>query len=342
MTMAPVRVVFMGSDPIARPLLDALPGIDRRIEMVGVVTQPDRPQGRGQRTVHNPIKQWALEQNLPLRQPERCGSAEETWLQEQRVDLVLVMAYGQILKSSLLEIPSLGVFNLHASLLPKLRGASPIHTAIASGETVTGVSFMRIIPPLDAGPCSDRETVPIAPTTTSADLIRSLAGASVPLATRALPAVIDRSARFVEQDPNRATYCRRIFKEDALLDFEAPADVLDRRIRAFQPWPGAVFSYANTPLKIGRARPADGFGAAPGTLSLNDDECRIACGVGSLQIELLQRPGGRMLPVGEFRRGFPLEDGKQIPSHPLAPLVAKRPFPWKWRPGDAIEGDDPL
>ncbi|MFP4282712.1 MAG: methionyl-tRNA formyltransferase [Opitutales bacterium] len=339
---APIRVAFMGSDAIALPMLRSLAQTVPEVELCGVFTQPDRPSGRGQKLRPNAIKSWALEQDLPVRQPDRCGPADEDWLREAGVELLLVMAFGQILKRSLLAIPARGTFNLHASLLPKLRGASPIHTALASGEEVTGVSFMRIVPQLDAGPFCAQETLPIGPSTTAPELIAAIAEASVPLVARALPAVIAGTARFEEQSPGAVTYCRRLFKEDAALDFHAPATALHRRIRAFQPWPGTVIDYRGTPLKIGAASVGDALDAVPGTLLVGEGTCRVACGAGSLLLEQLQRPGGRLLPVGEFLRGFPLEQGAVLPSVPLAPLVARRPFPWRWRPGDASAALEPI
>jgi methionyl-tRNA formyltransferase len=158
-----LRTVFMGSDPIALPLLDALAVAHAGdIELVGIYTQPDRPSGRGMKLQANEIKQWALEHSLPIRQPEKLGQEDVDWLQEQRCDLLLVMAYGHILRQKLLDVPRLPPLNFHASLRPAA-GASPIETAIATGETRTGVTLMRIVRELDAGPMLDREVVEIAP-----------------------------------------------------------------------------------------------------------------------------------------------------------------------------------
>lgn len=323
----------MGSDPIALPFLESLREAVPEIELVGVFTQPDRPKGRGQKLHANEIKEWALRQELRVRQPERCGAVDEAWLVENEVTLILVMAYGQILKPGLLSLPPLGVYNLHASLLPKLRGASPIHTAIASGEIRTGVSLMRIIPPLDAGPFCDQEVVGITPQTTSASLIDALAQASVALIRRALPRVLDDRALWQIQRADDVTFCRRIFKEDAQLDFQATAITLDRRIRAFQPWPGTVFDYRGTLLKIGSVEVVERGGHPPGTLHCENETVYITCGKGSLRLLTLQRPGGKMLPTKDFLHGFPLQNGVRLTSKPMAPLVSRRPFPWKWRPG---------
>lgn len=324
----------MGSDPIALPFLESLKESVPSIELVGVFTQPDRPKGRGQKLQANAIKEWAADQGISILQPERCGAADEAWLTANDVDLILVMAYGQILKASLIDLPKLGTYNLHASLLPKLRGASPIHTAIASGEEKTGVSLMRIVPALDAGPFCAQEDILITPSTTAAILIEAIANASIRLIERALPSVIDNTAQWTEQASEDVTYCRRIFKEDARLDFNQPAETLERRIRAFHPWPGTVFEYEKTPLKIGAADVIPEMGYPVGTLIHGNDEIILACSTGGLRLTKLQRPGGKMLPTKEFLRGFPLQNHSVIESQQMAPLVAQKPFPWKWRPGD--------
>ena len=326
----------MGSDPIALPFLRSLTETFPQLEMVGVFTQPDRPKGRGQKLQANEIKRWAQEATLPVRQPERCRAEDEKWLREQAVDLILVMAFGQILKASLIEIPRIGTFNLHASLLPKLRGASPIHTAIASGDSKTGVSLMRIIPALDAGPYCAQEEVEITPQLTAPELIQRIATASRQLIARALPAVLTQSAVWTEQAPQDVTYCRRIFKEDAGLDFRKSARELDQRIRAFQPWPGSLIDYQGIALKIGSAEVTEATGQAPGTLQVLAGTITIACGEGALRIQTLQRPGGKMLPSEAFLHGFELQNGATVSSVAMAPLVARKPFPWKWRPGDEM------
>ena len=219
----------MGSDPIALPLLDWMAGEGSPYARVAAVyTQLDRPAGRGKKVEPGPISRWAVDHALPVRQPERLGQDECAWLAAQQADLVLVMAYGQILRDEFIAIPRLGTLNLHASILPGFRGASPIQTAVACGERETGVALMRIVKRLDAGPVADVERVPVAPLDTAREGEARLAQACVPLLRRALPRLSEGSLAFVAQEETRASYCRRLFKEDGQLDFSAPLPGLRR------------------------------------------------------------------------------------------------------------------
>ena len=325
----------MGSDPIALPLLDSLhesaPG-GFRIE--AVFTQPDRPTGRGMHLKPNAIKSWALERGIAVHQPVKCGPAEVDYLSTTGIDHVLVMAYGQILSRAFLETPPLGVLNLHASLLPRLRGPSPIHTAVALGLRETGVSLMKIIPKLDAGPVADFEKVSIAPDDRSMDVHARLAAASVPLVERALPRLRDGRLNFVDQDENAVTYCRIIEKTDSHLDFNAAAGELANRIRAFQPWPGTSFPYEGTEIRVleAEALPVPAAPAAPGTLCTDPrNGLLVHCREGALAFRKLQRPGGKPLSVDEFLRGFPMQPGACLESRMMRPLEAAAPFPFKKR-----------
>lgn len=325
---APLRLVFMGSDPIALSMLRSLmeqPPVP--LDWVAVYTQPDRPTGRGMKLRPNAIKQWAQQQQLPVRQPEKCAAEETRWLAAQGVDLVLVMAYGQILRRGLLELPRLGALNLHASLLPRLRGASPIHTAIAGGYRQTGVSLMRMVPRLDAGPVADWEPLEIGAEIQAPELVERMAHACVPLMQRSLPRLAAGELAFEDQDESRATYCRIIRKADAALDFNAAADVLANRIRAFQPWPGALLPLTTGSLKIGRARAvaAADSAAEPGRLQRGPEGLlRIQCGDGALELLALQRPGSRMLSIEAFLRGHTIPEGEIVPSQPMEALETSR------------------
>ena len=259
--MSPLRLVFLGSDAIALPLLEQLAGAERPpAEIVAVFTQPDRPHGRGQKLQAGPIKEWALARGLPVLQPERLGPGDVAQLQELRADAALVMAYGQLLKDDFLAAPRLGVFNLHTSLLPLYRGASPATAAIAHGDVETGVTFMRVVRRLDAGPIVDVERVPIGPVETTGTLEAALGRAAAPLAFRCLEALRAGRLASCEQDEARASYCRRLAKTDGVIDFSRPAAELACRINALMPWPGCTIELAGTAVKLGLAAAVAGAG----------------------------------------------------------------------------------
>ncbi len=325
--MAPLRLVFMGSDGIACPVLDWLVGEGARwATLVAVYTQPDRPVGRGQKVMPNAIKTWALAKGLPVYQPEKLTEAERGGLAVLAADVVLVMAYGHILKQAFIDTPRLGTLNLHASILPRYRGASPIQTAVACGERETGVSLMRIVRQLDAGPVAHVERVPIAPLDTALEVEARLAAACVPLVTSGLPALAEGRLEFVEQDHPSATFCRRLKKDDGVLDFAAPAAVLAARVNGLYPWPACQFDLLGQPVKVGLADTVAGEGE-PGVVQGGDEQGLIvATGAGRLRMLRLQRPGGRMLPAVEFLRGFPVPAGTRVVSCPMPVLVGPSPL----------------
>lgn len=332
--MAPLRLIFLGSDPIALPTLERLAGSAEGralVELIAVYTQPDRPHGRGQKLQAGPIKEWALARNLPVFQPEKLGPEDVARLRELRADVSLVMAYGQLLKEDFIAASRLGTFNLHTSPLPKYRGASPVTAAIASGETETAVSFMRIVRKLDAGAVADLERVAIGEHDTTGTIEAALGRAAAPLTLRCLAAAQAGTLEFSEQDEARVSYCRRLAKTDGVLDFSQPAAVLARRINALQPWPGVSIPLGDTPVKIGLAEaiPGTGSGAvSPGTVVAGGrDAVHVATGRGELRLLKLQRPGGKMLPAEEFLRGCAIPPGTMLPSAPMPELVAPRPFP---------------
>jgi methionyl-tRNA formyltransferase len=327
--VTPLRLVFLGSDPIALPLLDWLAGEGSACAQVaGIFTQPDRPAGRGQKIEANAIKRWALTRELPVLQPEKLGETDRAGLAALQADVALVMAYGHLLRDDFIATPRLGTLNLHASLLPKYRGASPIQTAIASSEHETGITLMRIVRKLDAGPVADAERVAIGPRDTATEIETKLAAACVPLLARTLPRLARGELTFSEQDHNAATYCRRLKKDDGTLDFAAPATVLAARINGLFPWPGCTVEISGESVKFGLA----GFEptpspSAPGTVLGTDSESlRVATGDGVLRLLRLQRPGGKMLPASEFLRGFPVAPGTSLPSRPMPPLAGPAPF----------------
>jgi methionyl-tRNA formyltransferase len=325
---SPLRLVFLGSDVIAMPILDWLAGEGADVaEVVGVFTQPDRPTGRGQQVRANPIKLWAEARALPVLQPEKLTEDVRLQLAALQADVGLVMAYGHILRDDFMGTPRLGMLNLHTSLLPKYRGASPIQSAIASGEVSTGVTLMRIVRRLDAGPVADVEGVAIDPLDTAADVEAKLGAAGVPLVGRALPRLAEGRLAFTPQDDAVATYCRKLAKEDGALDLAAPARVLAARINGLFPWPGCTIEIAGQVVKLGLAdvaAPAE-TGATPGEVLGHDaDGLLVATGDGVLRLRRLQRPGGRLLPAAEFLRGFPVPAGSRLPTRPMPGLVTTR------------------
>jgi methionyl-tRNA formyltransferase len=334
----PLRLVFLGSDPIALPLLKWLAGEGASVvHVVGVFTQPDRPVGRGQKVQPNAIKTWALGGQLPVYQPEKLTSEVREQLAGLNTDVGLVMAYGHILRDEFMATPRWGMLNLHTSVLPKYRGASPIQSAIASGERETGVTLMRIVKRLDAGPVADVERVAIGRLDTAMEVEAKLGAACVPLMQRALPRLADGSLQFAVQEERAATYCRKLRKEDGVLDFAAPAEIIAARINGLFPWPACAVTINGHSVKLGLADVAAdnetvravvpsassaGRVRSPGEVIGSDSAgLLVQAGPGVLRLLRLQRPGGRMLSAAEFLRGFPVPPGTVLPSQPMPALV---------------------
>ncbi len=325
--MRVLKIAFFGSDPIALPLLNWL--FDKAkgaVQFTAIYTQPDRPVGRGQKLRANEIKQWAEARELPVYQPERLDEVAQQAYAKLGTDLSLVMAYGHIFRQSFIDTPRLGTLNLHTSQLPKYRGASPIQTAIAMGERETGVSLMRIVRALDAGPIADCETVSIERMDTARDVEAKLAQACVPLVSRNLTTLAFGDLVFTEQDHDHATFCRRLVKGDGSLDFSIPAMALAARINGLFPWPATVLPINGQLIKVGLATAEAGEGAAGAVLGSDQEGLLIGTIDGVLRLHRLQRPGARMLPVADFLRGFPIAVGTEIESVEMPPLIADTPF----------------
>lgn len=321
------RVVLLGSDPIALPAFEAvaaLPGVT----VVGVWSQPDRPSGRGQVVQPNAVSAWALARGLPLFRPEVLDVAEDARLAGLSPDLAVVMAYGQLLREPTLAIPRLGFVNLHGSLLPALRGATPVEGALALGLAETGVTLQQVVRKLDAGPVLEALRISI-PSDMAREALRTEVGrVAGRLAARAVPALLAGQLTPVPQDEAAATYTRRLRREDAALDFSQPATVLANRVRALEGWPGSTCLHGDVRLKVGRAA-ADATqpGLPPGTvISCGVDGVRVATGDGVLRLVELQRPGGKMLPAVAFLAGFRIEPGARLASEPMPPLTGQRPL----------------
>jgi len=306
----PLRIVFMGSAELACASLRALLA-SGRFDVAAVVTQPDRPKGRHLR-LHAPlVKQIAAEAGRPVLQPGRVRDAAFiSSLAALAPDLIVVVAYGQLLPESILAIPKTGCVNVHASLLPKYRGAAPIQWAILNGERATGVTVMKMAAGLDTGDILAQRATPIAPEETTAQLHERLAILGAELLESTLP---DYSAGLIQpvpQDEAAATYARKISREDGRLDWSQPAAALRNRIRAFTPWPGAFvdLTIRGKPrlVKFWRAA-VEAIQGPPGqVLQADRNGLVIACGSDALRIEQLQIEGGREMTAAEFLAGHAL------------------------------------
>ena len=310
-----MRIAFAGTPEFAVPPLAALCRAAPAHAVVGVLTQPDRPAGRGQKLAQSPVKQYALAQGLPVAQPPTLrDEAGRAPLRDWAPDLLVVVAYGLILPPAALAIPRLGCLNIHASLLPRWRGAAPIQRAVLAGDAETGVAIMRMEAGLDTGPVLRTRRVAIGPRTTSGSLHDVLAALGAAELMEAVAQLDAGEARFEPQPAEGVTYAAKIDKAEARLDWREPAAALDRRVRAFDPWPVAEARLGEEPLKILQARPLDdavaarGAGVAPGTvLGLRDGALQVACGEGVLAIERLQRAGRRPVSAREFANGRVLD-----------------------------------
>lgn len=322
------NVVFFGSDAICLPVLNYLK-TEASADCVlrAVVSQPDRPQGRGKRLKPNPVAAWAAEHGVELLQPEKPTRELAEWMQMEQTAVALVMAYGHFLAKPLREAATHGMLNFHGSILPKYRGASPVETAIASGDTETGVCLMAVVKEMDAGGVADCERVRIEDTDTGPDVRAKVGSAVVPLLRRNLSAMLAGELQFVEQHPGEVTYSRKIRKEDGAIDFTQTARAIYDRLRAFSPWPGGYFDHGTERIKVGRSSvEADASSSQTvGTVLAAGDSLTVATAEGAIVFYELQRAGGRMLPVSDFLRGYPIAAGELLIGGKAEPLVRKEP-----------------
>ncbi len=269
---------------------------------VAVLTQPDRPAGRGKHLTASPVKRYAVEQDIPVLQPKTLrDDAAVGEIEALQPDLLVVAAYGLILPQNVLDIPVKGCLNVHASLLPRWRGAAPIQAAILAGDAETGVCLMSMTAGLDCGPVFVSEPSAIVATETAGDLRDRLAAAGGGLLAKHLPDILAGRLEATEQEEDRATYAPKISNDDARLDWGSPADQLARAVRAYNPAPGAWFVLGNERVKCWEAEAVDGEDQAPGTiLTSGPDGIVISCGAGALRMLRLQRPGRRPVTAGEF------------------------------------------
>ena len=315
--MSTLRTVFFGTAGLACPSLSAL-AQSSGFELAAVVTQPDKPKGRNLTLQPSPVRILATQKGLPVLQPERARS--ETFFQELaplRPDLIVVVAYGQILPGQILDLPRFGCLNVHASLLPKYRGAAPIQWAILNDEKETGVTLMKLDPGLDTGDILTRQATPIDADDDAQTLHDRLAAIGAELLLKTIPDYVAGRILPSKQPQESAGYARKLTKEDGRLDWNQPARALWNRVRAFVPWPGAYtfLSAESKPqlLKVWQAEVAGESHGLPGEiLEAGKNGIVVACEQQSLRILVLQREGGRRLSARHFLAGHPLTSGQRL------------------------------
>jgi methionyl-tRNA formyltransferase len=312
-----IRIIFFGTPAFAVPTLDAL--LQSRHHVVGVVTQPDRPHGRGQKTTAAQVKARAVAVGLPILQPDSLR--EDLFLRQLRGlqgDLGVVAAYGRILTDAVLALPRLGLINVHASLLPRHRGAAPVHRAIIAGDRETGITIMRVVKALDAGPMLATARRPIALDETSDEVERDLARLGAQLLTTTIDALTRSGVHETPQDDSAATYAPRLTKEDGIVDWTRPAGRLHNQIRGLHPWPHAFTFLAGMRLILLRSAPLSGAHTSqPGTiLEAAGDRLIVAAGEGTVQLLRIQAEGKRAMTPREFLAGHRVSPGDCLTAVP--------------------------
>ncbi len=318
---ASLRVVFFGTPDFAVPTLEALHRSPHQV--VGVVTQPDRARGRGHHSQASPVKQLSERLGLTVLQPQRLR--DEGFLDTFRsldADLGVVAAYGKILTDAVLAVPTLGLINVHASLLPKFRGAAPIHRAVMAGETATGVTIMRVVKALDAGPMIAKATRPIGDDETSADVEHDIARLGADVLVEAVSAIVEGHASETPQDESEATYAHKIEKTDGIIDWSRPARDIHNQIRGLHPWPHAYSDLQGERTILLRSEvegERHGPNADPGTvLDARPDRFAVQAGVGVVRLLMLQREGRRPVTAREFLAGRRIDPGARFVSSRVA------------------------
>lgn len=316
-----LRILFLGTGPLALPTFRALTDSSTH-ELVGLVTQPDRT-GRGHHQHSNPLKELAIAKGLVVLQPDSIRTPESVEaLQKTQADLFVVAAYGQILSKAVLAIPRLGTINVHASLLPRYRGATPIHAAILNGDTETGVTIIEIVPKLDAGPMLGSISCPILPEETTGQLEQRLADLAVPLTERVINEIELGTVPRIEQDEALVTHVRKLSKPDGLVPWDKSSVEVERHVRGMQPWPGS-FSHLHQPdkpptrLQILSVKPVEGNstsnGKSPGTVvEVTPKGFSVQCGVGVVGVAIVQPDGKRAMSTAEFMRGRKISIGDTL------------------------------
>jgi methionyl-tRNA formyltransferase len=307
-----VRLVFLGSPAFAVP---SLRGLLKTYEVAGVVTQPDRPAGRGRALRAPPVKHLALEAGIPVIQPARLRDPEAfAQIERWAPDLMVVAAYGQILRPELLELPPFGCLNVHASLLPRWRGAAPVQAAILYGDEETGVTIMLMDPGMDTGPILTQRSLPIGLEETGGELTARLADSGAALLLETLTGHLAGSIRPAEQDESRVTYAPLLTKGDGAIDLERSAGYLARQVRGFEPWPGSYLEWNGRRLIIKKAHAIPAESVEPGRVHLVGAFPAVGTGSGLLVLDSIQPSGKTELPGDAFLRGARAFVGALLPS----------------------------
>ena len=306
-----MKILFMGTPDFAEGILDAIIA-SKQHDVVAVVTQPDRPKGRSKALSESPVKILAKQHNIPVLQPEKIKNEDEVEkLKATEADIYVVAAFGQILSKQILDIPRYGCINVHASLLPKYRGASPIQKAIADGEVFTGVTIQKMNEGVDTGEIISSVTVPIRPDETGGSLFDTLAKEGAKLIVTTLSDIESGKATYTPQDESCATYAGLIKKEMGNIDWSDDAPAVERKIRAYTPWPGGFTHLSQKVFKIKECTAIkDSTGCAAGTVTaVSKDSFTVACGSGSLVVTRVQAEGKKEMTVHDFLLGNSLGVG---------------------------------
>jgi methionyl-tRNA formyltransferase len=311
----PLRIIFMGTAPLAATVLEALLAA-KEFDVITVVTQPDKPKGRDLKLQPSAVKELALARGLPVLQPLKARDPQ--FIEEIRAlapELIVVAAYGQILSQALLDVPEFGCLNVHTSILPKYRGAAPIQWAILNGDPETGVTIMKMDAGLDTGDIVSEERTPIRDDDNSQTLHDRLAQLGGRLLARTIPEYVGGRITPRPQPIEGATYARKITKEDGKLDWSRPARELWNQVRGLTPWPGTFTHLQRDPpllVKILRVETAEGSGAPGEVLSTNKSGVVVGTRSGALRLTELQREGGKRLSAEQFLAGFPIKPGERF------------------------------
>ncbi len=302
-----MKIVYLGTPDFAVAPLNEL--VECGYEVIAVVTNPDRPVGRKQVLTPPPVKVRAEQLNIPVYQYEKIKNEGVEDLKKLAPDLMITCAFGQILSQEILDIPKYGVFNIHASLLPKYRGASPIHQAILNGDKITGVTIMKTDIGVDTGDIILQSAIPIEEGETMGELFEKLSYLGSKLIVDAVLLLLNGVIQYAKQDESEATYSKMVKKQDALIDWNKPSECVVNQIRAFNPAPVAYTFYNGEPLKIFSAIAVDGNGKT-GEVIENDGKLTVCCVGGAITLKKVQKAGGKPMEIAEFLRGNKIKKGE--------------------------------